>query len=164
MVTGLFGLFISRTYPRRLTTSGEAVLYERIPRLRLLLKKEVEDLVLEAARADQTTTIADFYADRLADFMHEPRNLTGHLLYSTRPFAKLQDELDAIDRYLNPAEREIMIQIREFVELKEGLDFQWALQSALKGWLFVHIPLTYSLMAVAVLHMLLVLGFQGGLR
>ena len=73
-------------------------------------------------------------------------------------------QFGSLDRYLNPAERELMKKIRERAELKENLDYQWALQSALKSWLFVHIPLTYCLMLVAVLHVLLVLGFRGGFR
>ena len=49
------------------------------------------------------------------------------------------------------------------VRLEDDLDYRWAQQLALRGWLFFHVPLTYALMAVALLHVLLALGFAGDL-
>jgi len=34
----------------------------------------------------------------------------------------------------------------------------------LKGWLFVHIPLTYSLLLASVAHIVVVYAFSGGAR
>jgi len=45
---------------------------------------------------------------------------------------------------------------------KNNLDYQHALQMVLKGWLFVHIPLTYSLIVVAAVHGVLAYAFIDG--
>ena len=66
-------------------------------------------------------------------------------------------------RYLNAEGREILDEIEWRVVAKNNLDRQFALQWLLKGWLFVHIPLTYSLILVAVVHAVLVYAFGGGM-
>jgi hypothetical protein len=50
------------------------------------------------------------------------------------------------------------------VRRKDALDYCGALQAALKLWLFVHLPLTYSLMIFSVWHVVLVFAFSGGAR
>jgi len=50
------------------------------------------------------------------------------------------------------------------VRQKDGLDYHYALQLVLKGWLFTHIPLTYSLLLLTLVHVVLVFAFSGGAR
>jgi hypothetical protein len=47
------------------------------------------------------------------------------------------------------------------VREKNALDYQYALQSTLKIWLFVHVPMTYSLLVFAVTHGALVISYTG---
>lgn len=162
-LSGVVGLIISRVIPVGLTTRGEAVLFERIPTLRMNLQREVEDLVVECSREHQTTTISDFYTDRLDQFFRGPRNVIYHLAGWTRPLRELEREIAAMDRYLNDGEREVAGQILECARLKDDLDYQWARQMLLKGWLFVHIPLTFSLLILVALHVFVVYGFRGNL-
>jgi hypothetical protein len=163
-VSGILGLLITRALPVRLTTRGEAILFDRIPLLRRKLHDEVEELVLDCARKVQTTTISDFYSERLVDFLRRPRYFAYHLADSALAYQNLEREMWALDRYLNPEEREVLEQIHECVRLKNDLDYQWTQQLALRGWLFFHIPMTYSLMIFAALHVLLAFGFDGDLR
>src|SRR5438874_7503706 len=62
MLSGLFGLFLSRTIPQRLTTRGGEVLFERIPAIRRQLQERAEALALKSIPEVKFTTIADFYA------------------------------------------------------------------------------------------------------
>lgn len=163
-VSGVIGLVITRMLPRRLNARGEAIIFERIPVLRTGLHQEVEQLVLQSAREVQTTTIAEFYTTRLADFFQKPRNLFAHWLDSEGHFRRLERELWALDRYTNDREREILSEIHERMQLKEDLDYRWAQGVALKGWLFFHVPVTYAFLLVVASHVMLVYGFHGGLR
>ncbi len=162
-LSGVLGLILSRIIPVGLTTRGEPVLFERIPALRAGLQVEVEDLVVACARDHQTTTISDFYTNRLEPFFRAPSNLAYHLLGSARPIRELEREIAAMDRYLNDGERSVLAEIRELAQLKDDLDYQWARQLVLKGWLFIHIPLTFSLLVVVLLHIFVVYGFRGNL-
>jgi uncharacterized protein (DUF2062 family) len=60
--------------------------------------------------------------------------------------------MDALDRYLDEREKAIAREIRDWIETKQNLDFQYASQRLLKLWLFVHIPCTYSLILLGVVH------------
>lgn len=160
--SGVFGLFVSRTLTKRLTTQGKEVLFERISVYRSHLQGEVEEIVLRCLAENDSTTITQFYADRLRPFFAEVRNFWQHLLQSHRPRQALLSEIKSFDRFLNPAERQSMSEIAGRVKAKDDLDYQYALQATLKYWLFVHVPLTYALLVFAAFHTLLVHAFSGG--
>jgi hypothetical protein len=161
-LSGIVGLFVSRSFAKRLTTRGSEVLFERIPVYRKRLATEVESLVLDCLDETESTAIAQFYADRLRPFFAATRNFWHHLRQSSRPRFALVSELQSYNRYLNDSEREVMKEILARVESKDDLDYQYALQATLKYWLFVHVPLTYALLVFAVFHLLLVSSFSGG--
>ena len=163
--SGILGLWLSRSIPPRLRARGEEVLYEQIPAHRRALQRKVEELVAGSVKAADSSSIADFYAWRLKHFFAGPRNFWGHLWYSNLArrqafLARARDQL----RYMNDQEREIMGAVIVLVQAKDDLDHQAALQGALKFWLFVHVPLTYSLLIFSAFHILVVYTFSGVIR
>jgi hypothetical protein len=58
----------------------------------------------------------------------------------------------------------VLENLADLVRRKDGLDYHHALQTSLKLWLFMHVPLTYSLMIFSLLHVVLVYAFSGGAR
>jgi hypothetical protein len=161
-VSGVVGLFFSRTLPRRLATRGGEVIFEKIPALRHTLKTEAESLALGPDA--KSPFIAEYYARRLAPFFAGPKNLWPHVFESRRPLNAWIAELDDLHRFAGDTDREKVGRLAALVRQKDGLDYHRALQLALKLWLFVHIPLTYGLMIFTVLHVVLVFGFSGGAR
>ena len=160
--SGVVGLFLSRSFARRLTTRGDEVMFERIPVHLKRLQSEAETLVLNFLVESESSAVAQFYADRLEPFFAKTRHFWQHLAQSSRPRVALLSEISAYERFLNEGEREAMRQLAGHVEKKDDLDYQFALQATLKYWLFLHIPLTYALLVFAVLHWLLVFAFSGG--
>jgi hypothetical protein len=143
------------------TGSGE-VIFEKIPALRHALKTEAESLALGPDAP--SALIAEFYARRLAPFFAGPKNFWLHLTESRRPLHALLAELDDLRRFATEQERATLEKLAALVRQKDGLDYNRALQLALKLWLFVHIPLTYALLIFTLLHIVLVFGFSGGAR
>jgi hypothetical protein len=164
MLSGFFGLFASRTIPRRLTTRGGEVLFERIPGIRRQLQERAETLTLKSIGDAKSTTIADFYLRELKEFFDGPRHFLSHLLEVRTPLNRLLNRIGDLNRYLNEQERATMGEIAGLVRQKDGLDYHFALQRVLKLWLFVHIPLTYSLLLFTLAHIVLVFAFSGGAR
>ena len=160
--SGIVGITLSRSLPKRLTRQDEEVIFERIPIFRARLMQEADKLVRESSAETQSSTIHDFYARDLADYFAGPRNVGLHLAASNRGLFGLLREIDEMRRYLSDRERPFADELRVLVLRKDGLDFHYALQLALKVWLFVHVPLTYSLLIVAALHLVLVYAFGGG--
>lgn len=70
-------------------------------------------------------------------------------------------ELKTLDRYLNEQEKAIADEIRDWIETKQNLDFQYAAQRLLKLWLFVHIPVTYSLILLGAVHGIVAMLYAG---
>ena len=125
------------------------------------LRAQAEAVVLESAVETGSSSIADFYNDRLAVFFAAPRNMWLHLQGSRRAtFARMTD-MDIMTRYLDDQEMVYADKLRGLVERKDRLDYAYALQTVLKAWLFVHIPATYGLILLALLHLLLAYSFGG---
>jgi hypothetical protein len=158
--SGLVGIALSRSIPRRLTLRGHEVIAERIPALRRRLRDQARAAVQRVSSL-QPGPLAEFYASRLDDFFEERRNLGAHLLQSQRPLHTIRHELSALDRYLGEAERGAASELRALVEAKDALDYHAAMQGLLKGWLLIHVPATAVLLILALLHGLLALGFPG---
>jgi len=162
--SGIVGLFLTRVLPARLTTAGGEVPFERIPAIRSSLKAQAETLALQSAPESRSTILADFYLRRLKEFFDGPRNFWPHVFEVRRPLNRLLREVGDLNRYLTEKDRAALGQLETLVRQKNGLDYHRALQLVLKGWLFVHIPLTYSLLLVTAVHIVLVFAFAGGAR
>ncbi len=160
--SGVYGLYMTRTIPGKLTATGFEVIFEQIPEKRRQLVACARNLILETARS--TDVIAKFYLHRVAQFMERPRSLAYNFSPSLRTSKTLIEEMRQLDRYLSATQRESSRQLTTLVRKKEDLDYHWALQGRLKLWLFVHIGLTYGLVLVSVLHGVIAHAFGGGLR
>ena len=162
--SGIFGLFFSRMIPKRLTTRGGEVVFERIPAIRRSLQEQAELLALKSVPEAHSTTLADFYLRHLKTFFDRSQNFWLHLLEVRSPVNSLVNKIGDMNRFLNEQERATATKLSELVRQKDGLDYHRALQITLKSWLFVHIPLTYSLLIFSVIHVVLVYAFSGGAR
>lgn len=160
-LTGVLGLWISRAFPRMLTVAGYETPYERIPYARRSLRAEAEALVLAGVDGQTSSVVAEFYTKRLGLFFTKPCNRWAHLRQSRAPHAAHASEFDEMQRYAKKGERDLIEKLRDLVTQKHLLDYQYALQSTLRLWLFAHIPLSYSLLIFSVLHIILVHAFSG---
>lgn len=159
-LSGVFGLVLSRVYPQKLRIHGENLMYERIPALRHQLQKDAEQIIWKSVQETKSFTLAKFYESRLKKYFAKQQNTFSHLIGSEAPFTKLNEELRQLQRYMVAAERVFLDEMIECVSSKDNLDQQRACQGALKYWLFVHIPLTFSLLLMGCLHGLLALAFS----
>lgn len=160
--SGVVGLVLSRMFPKWLARRGEEVIFERVPIHIARLREEAEKIVLQATEETNSSTISGFYVRLLAPFFARPRNILQHLQRSNRALHRLEADLDNLKRYLNARENEHLEELRWLVTKKDEVDFHYALQGALKTWLFVHVPLTYCLIVLACVHLVLAYAFSGG--
>jgi hypothetical protein len=158
--SGVFGLWLSRWLPPRLTRSGESLVYERIPLLRHRMVTEVKEIVRQAETETQSTTLADFYVRVLAGYFAHVPALLAPLAGGDAWHHRVNLELAALRRFLNSREIAIADQLAELIEAKRNLDSQLAGQRLLKLWLFVHIPLTFALLVFTAAHIWLVLQYS----
>lgn len=157
--SGVIGMLLSRWIPGRLTRSGEALTYERIPEIRQEIRSRVEALIAVADKESESSTIGDFYVNHLLAYVNMRPGYLAPLLGGPRLYWRTVGTLSSIERYFNAREREVAAELAEWIEAKRNLDAQLAGQRLLKLWLFVHIPATAALLLLGLAHGLVALRY-----
>lgn len=169
-LSGIFGIYLAWTLKVK-RGIDQRVNEDRIAIRYTELAQEVKSMVATTDPAvvaimlpapPQDAWINDLYANHLRDFFQGPRNATAHLIGSHRPLLKLTDEIDTLSRYVDNQSREKLEAIKALIVEKDQLDFARVHLALTKGWLFVHVPVTYSLIALTVLHVIVVYAFSSG--
>jgi hypothetical protein len=169
-LSGIFGAYLAWSLKAK-GRIDEGVTYDRIPVLRAELARDVRDAVAETDPAaaqiplpgiPHDAWIVDLYANHLRDFFEGPRNFTAHLIGSQRSLRRLTDEIDNLSGYVDQQSREKLAAIKNLVVEKDRLDFARVYLGLTKGWMFVHVPVTYALIVLTVLHVLVVYAFSSG--
>jgi hypothetical protein len=169
-LSGIFGTYLAWSLEAK-RGIDERVSYDRIPDRCAELAREVHVVVSKtnptvAAIAlpapPYDAWIMDLYTNQLREFFQGQRNFTAHLFGSQRPLKRLTDEIDHLSSYVDPKSQEKLAAIKNLVVEKDRLDFARVYFVLTKGWQFVHVPVTYALMVLMVLHVVVVYAFSSG--
>jgi hypothetical protein len=169
-LSGILGTYLSWSLQAR-HRLDESIAYDRIPARRAELRQEARALTAETESAPTLIAlpappddawISDLYTNHLRHFFDGQRNVAAHLIGSKRPLKRLIDEIDSLSQYVGPQGQEKLAAIKNLVVEKDQLDFARIYLGLTKGWLFVHVPVTYSLVVLTVAHILVVYAFSSG--
>lgn len=163
--SGLVGLYLTSSIPGKLhQRHGEQLTFQQIPTARLNLFREVNALVLESVSPQGSPEISQYYATRLRSYFRKPQNLRAHLSGSRRPLEQICGEITDLERRANSTGRKILSSLKKLVIAKYDLDHQYTIHGLLNSWLFIHIPATYSLIVLSILHVAVVYAYSSGVR
>ncbi len=157
--SGVIGLVLSRVLPKRMTQSGEALIYERIPQHRQRLLNDMEVLIKRSEEEAQSSVLSDLYFRFLQPFMARVPRISLSLWRSDRHFQRVMREVEATRRYLNKEESALLDKAIEITDEKRNLDQQHSSMKLLRLWLFIHIPFSVSLLILGFVHGLLAFGY-----
>jgi hypothetical protein len=169
-LSGIFGTYLAWSLQAK-RGIDERIGYDRIPARRAELAREVQAAVAKTDPPEAATAlpappyhawIADLYANHLREFFQGQRNFTAHLIGSQRPLKRLTDEIDTLSHYVDQDSKEKLAAIKSLLVEKDRLDFARVYLGLTKGWLFVHVPVTYALTVLTVVHILVVYAFSSG--
>ena len=168
-LSGIFGTYLAWSLQTK-RVIDEGVTYDRIPARRAELARDVHAAVVAKTDGDAAAIalpapphdawIVDLYTTHLRGFFQGQRNFTAHLIGSQHPLKRLTDEIDNLSRYVDHPSQEKLATIKNLVVEKDRLDFARVYLGLTKGWLFVHVPVTYALVVLTVLHVLVVYAFS----
>jgi hypothetical protein len=167
-LSGIFGTYLAWSLKVK-HEIGEGVSYDRIPARRAELARNVHAAVTKMDTAAAAIAlpappynawIMDLYTTHLRDFFQGQRNSIAHLIGSQRPVTRLTGEIDNLSRYVDQTSKEKLAAIRDLVIEKDRLDFARVHLGLAKGWPFVHVPVTYGLIVLTVLHVFAVYAFS----
>lgn len=169
-LSGIFGTYLAWSL-RAKHGIDERIGYDGIPARRAELARDVQAAVAKTGPAAAAIAlpappydawIMDLYTTHLRDFFQGQRNFAAHLISSQRPLKRLTDEIDNLSGYVDQPSQEKLAAIKNLVVEKDRLDFARVHLGLSRGWLFVHVPVTYALVVLTVLHVLVVYAFSSG--
>jgi hypothetical protein len=162
MLSGVGGLLLSRQIPKRLATRGGEVFFERVPAYRRALLERAEQLALDSTKGTEATTLLEFYTRNLRDYFSTGGRFLPHFFEDQSGLQSVLARVEDLKRFTNDNENKVLDEFAELVRERDRLDYQAALQGILKGWLFIHIPFTFSLLLFTLVHIVLVFAFSTG--
>ena len=177
--SGFFGAYLQHTMPRRILRDVPMeTIYDQIGRVREQLLDEGDTVVadasgkLQVARcrwrrrartrwrascaigADDTAPLREFYTREMRPFLEHPS--AKHALADPTSAAARFGKLRPL---LPPALAGPIADLESLCEEERQLLRQERLHGILHGWLIVHVPLSFALMALAVVHIVMALRF-----
>lgn len=170
-LSGVLGTYLAWSVPAKLGPDDGTVL-ERIPIRRAELAKQLHALATKPDKGQMALPlpavpyedwIIDLYRTQLRDFFQGPRNTIAHLFGSQRHLKRLNGEIDNLEVYVDKAGQDKLNAMKALVLEKHRLDFARVHLGLTKLWLFVHVPVTYGLVILSVLHILVVYAFSSGI-
>lgn len=155
-LTGIVGVAIIVSYPRRLTDRGLEIVYERIPEEVYAIRENAEAEVIACTSESGEATLADHYEETMDWYFRRPRFYLNYVLGGNQGEAWIRSQGDAVRRYLSDKETPYLDRIIELAERKAAIDHQYACQDVMRKWLIAHIPLSVALMGMSVWHAVLI--------
>jgi hypothetical protein len=169
-LSGIIGTYLAWSVKAK-RGIDEGITYDRVPVRRAELARDVRAAVVKTDPAAAALAlpappyeawILDLYTNHLEDFFEEHRNFAAHLVGSQRPVKRLTAEIDNLSPYVDQPSQEKLAAIKALVLEKDRLDFARVYLGFSKGWQFVHVPVTYVLIVLIVLHVLVAYAYSSG--
>jgi hypothetical protein len=161
-ISGIVGLILSRSLPKMMNARAGRIFMARLPGQKANLVRQANEEVHACVLDGGQQRYLDFYQEKILPYLSTTRNIGLHLLAARTPYRQWNENVAAERQFMTLREQDSLERLLQLVHQKIDLDFQHVMQTLLKGWLFIHIPVSFCLMLLAVLHMILVYSFIGG--
>jgi hypothetical protein len=176
--SGVYGAWLQHTMPRRILRDVPMeTIYDQIAHVREQLLDEADTVVADASGklqvavpvaasganalasvmrigADDTAPLREFYTREMRPFVERPTR--AHPLADETAAAALFGKLRAL---VQPALTAAIADLESICEEERQLLRQERMHGLLHGWLIVHVPLSFALMTLAVVHIVMALRF-----
>ncbi|WP_164102507.1 hypothetical protein [Candidatus Laterigemmans baculatus] len=158
-LSGLYGWFVSRSAPRKLTAVAGDYRLERVGWDRQRIADAAAKLCKRLDASLASNVLADYYSNALQPYFATRPPLAYLAVPNGIRRRRLLSNLNNLDRYLSDETRGLAGQLAALVRTRDELDFHFALQLRLRLWVVVHSMLSVALLVWSCAHVLLVLNF-----
>lgn len=159
--SGFYGLYISRTIPKKLTAVEDQHRFDRMSWGRHQIASAAEKTYGELSESPAREVLEAFYQRALSPFFASRPPLAYVIVPTGTRRRRLLGDLRDLDRYLEQDGRKLAGQFAALVRRRDDLDYQFALQLRLRCWVVFHALLSVVLLVVSLVHMAIVLRFAG---
>ena len=150
--SGIYGIFASRTIPRRLTTVPTQPRYERIDWHRDQFRQAACGVYETLTPDSGGDVLADFYRRELQPYFESRLPLSFRIQPSPRRRSALLAELGDLKRYLSDDSLEAANRFSALIRHRDELDYHHGLQWKLRSWVIVHAAISLVLVVWSVVH------------
>jgi len=158
--SGFYGLYASRTLPKRLT-AVEVHHFDRVHWHRGQIADHARQLLEEVSAPVGKPVLANYYTQHLNPFFNSRPPLSYVMVPTGRRRRRLLSGLKNLERSLESEGRGTAGRFAGLVQLRDNLDYQFALQLRLRLWVAFHSMLTLALITGSMIHGLMALGLAG---
>lgn len=151
-VSGFYGVYASRTLPKRLTAVEGQHRFDRVEWHRDQISSAAEQLLAENANTPAGQVLSKFYYETLVPFFSQKPSLAYVLVPTGNRCRRLLGNLKELNRYLEHDSRSTAGRFAALVRKRDNLDYQYALQLRLRVWVVVHAVFSVVLTAAAIIH------------
>jgi hypothetical protein len=169
-LSGVFGTYLAWSLKSKRGTDEHAGL-DRIASRRAELAQAVQAIVAMTDPSAVATVlpappyhawIGDLYTNHLKAFFQSQGTIVSHLAGSQRLLNQLKEDIDSLSGYVDKPTQEKLEAIKVLAIEKDRLDFAAVHLALMRAWLFVHVPATYALIVLTVLHIFVVYAYSSG--
>tara|TARA_X000001036_G_scaffold216365_1_gene202518 strand:- start:44 stop:865 length:822 start_codon:yes stop_codon:yes gene_type:complete len=155
-VTGIVGYVVQAILPRRMTETGEEIVYEKIPEEIYEIRNSAKSAMLAYTESSGSDLLSKHYDSALRWFFEQPRFYFNHVLGGAKAPAWVRSQFEAIRRFAAPDSMEYVDEIEKLALHKLNVDTHFACQDVMKRWLLIHLPLAVAFLVTVVWHIILV--------
>ncbi|QDV63294.1 hypothetical protein [Crateriforma conspicua] len=160
-LSGFYGLYASRTVPRRISRVGEEIRFDQYGWHRSQLHDAATRVISELGDGDAARIVKRIFDDKVQPYLARPLCLSQRLYPTPRIRQKLLADLNHQRRYLDEASALAVDQMMGLVRRRDQVDFQYALQWRLRIWVAAHATLSIVLVVLATVHVVIAIGITG---
>lgn len=155
VLSGLSGVVLQKWIPTLLASGLDIeVNYDRIPELTDELYERAEELASESG-----PKVRRFYRRKLADALEAPHFRPLYFIDVTGGRATHERQFDHLRSVLPADQKEDLNELEQIAHTKRQIDAHYTLQTPLRWWLYLHLPVGILLIALIGLHIFTVLYY-----
>ncbi len=159
--SGCYGIYASRTLPKRLTAVEGQHRFDRVAWHRGQIAEKARVLLDELNEQTGMRVLGSFYTNFLNPFFSSRPSFAYVLVPSGVRRRRLLSGLKELDRYLESDGRVTAGRFAALVRSRDDLDYQYALQLRLRLWLVIHCVFSVALIVGGIVHAVMAWRFAG---
>ncbi|MGB7329449.1 MAG: hypothetical protein WBD31_31510 [Rubripirellula sp.] len=159
--SGFYGIYASRTLPRRLTAVEGQHRFDQVGWSRNQIATTAQELLDGLQESSGMRVLSSFYSHYLNPFFVARPSLAYVLVPTGVRRRRLLSGLKELDRYLEDDSRQAAGRFAALVRRRDDLDYQFALQLRLRLWVVIHSLFSVALLAGAIVHAVIAWNHAG---
>jgi hypothetical protein len=157
--SGFYGLYLSRTAPKRLTAVPGEFRFDQIGWHRQRINDRATDLLLGLDASMAAPVLVQYFRSSLESYFSAGVPLAYLVAPTGHRRRRLLLGLNELERYMSRDVQAVSGQLAGLVRKRDELDFHFAIQLRLRLWVAVHATLATLLVVASLVHVVIVLNF-----